>query len=79
MEILVQCVEDLICEEMPDELIEQSPEWQAIATLLKANPWLHAGTIHYWSLFDEETEPCDCFRVTGPMRRLWAEVRHAFD
>jgi hypothetical protein len=71
MEILVQCVEDICPVEGP---IEQLPEWQAVAVLLRANPRLHASTICYWSLFEHDN-PEEQFQVSVLMRRVWADVQ----
>ena len=73
MEILVQCVEDKCGWEMPADQVEELPEWRTVSALLRANPRLHASTIHYWSLSYYEGKAG--FRVTEAMRRLCAEVQ----
>jgi hypothetical protein len=74
MEMLIQCVEDLArtCGS-PDE-VEKLPQWQAVAALLRTSPRLHASSIAYWSVFDhDDTE--QQFRVSVPMRHVWAVVQ----
>jgi hypothetical protein len=75
MEILIQCVED-ICN--GDKPVEQFLEWQAVEALLLANGQLHASTIYYWSVFGHD-DPDEQFRVSAPMRRVWAKVQQSFD
>src|SRR5262249_17392740 len=76
MEMLVQCVEDLAPADGPREQVERLPEWQAVAALLRERPRLHASTIAYWSVFGADT-PDEQFRVSVPMRKVWAEVQPA--
>jgi hypothetical protein len=71
MEILIQCVEDMLS---GDKSAEQLPEWQAVAALLLANGQLHASTICYWSVCEND-DPDELFRVSVPMRRIWAQVQ----
>jgi hypothetical protein len=75
MEMLVQCVEEMSPDPGTQEQVEQLPEWQAVATLLRLKPRLHASTICYWSLLGHE-KPEQQFRVSVPMRRLWQKVQH---
>ena len=71
MEVIIQSIEDTESGE-----IELLPQWKFVEGLLKAAPVLHAKTVNYWStLADRPLE--DCFRVTGPMRRIWAEIQPA--
>ena len=74
MEMLIQCVEDMVSAQGPPEEVEQLPQWQAVATLLQANPQLHASSIAYWSAFDHDN-PEEAFRVSFPMRRVWTAVK----
>ena len=73
MEILIQCVEDM-CQ--GDKLAEQLPEWQAVAALLLTNGQLHASTIYYWSVFGHD-DPDEQFRITVPMRQVWAKIQQS--
>ncbi len=73
MEMLVQCVEDMCRAKGPAEAL---PEWQAVAALLRANPRLHASSIFYWSIFGHDDSE-EQFRVSVPMRRVWAEVQRS--
>jgi hypothetical protein len=77
MEMLVQCVEHLSQAPGSPEQVEDRPEWQAVADLLRERPRLHASTIAYWSVFGAE-DPEEQFRVSVPMRQVWAEVQPAF-
>jgi hypothetical protein len=74
MEMLVQCVDDMFLPYTPPEKVEQRSEWQAVATLLRARPRLHASTIAYWSVFGGEW-PEGQFTVSTPMRRVWGDVQ----
>jgi hypothetical protein len=74
MEMLVQCVEEMSPWDGPPACVEELPEWQAVAELLRARPRLHASTIAYWSVFGHN-DPEERFRVSLPMRRLWADVQ----
>jgi hypothetical protein len=76
MEMLVQCVDEMCPAYSPSEQVEQRPEWQAVAALLRARPRLHASTIAYWSVFGGEG-PEEQFAVSAPMRRVWADVQQA--
>ena len=67
MEILVQCVDDLL----PSAAGEAA--WARIEPLLRARAALHAGTIVYWSAPDEPLE--DAFAVSSRMRALAESVR----
>lgn len=82
VEMLVQCVEDSCRGYHPwgqaEKQVESLAQWQAIAAILRANPRLHASTIHYWSVFEAD-EPEERFQVSMSMRRVWAEVRAALD
>jgi hypothetical protein len=73
MEMLVQCVEDMCS---ANALAEKLPEWQAVAALLRMNPRLHASTICYWSILGHDN-PDEQFRVTVPMRQIWADVQNS--
>ena len=73
MEMLVQCVEELSPSEGSRDLVEQLPEWQAVAGLLRERMQLHASTIYYWSVLGHD-EPDEQFRISVSMRRLWAEL-----
>lgn len=73
MEMLVQCVEDLCSDLAPVGGAEAMPEWRAIAAELRDRPRLHASTIAYWSVLGE-IDPEGLFRVSGAMRRVWADV-----
>ena len=74
MEMLVQCVEELAPVHGPREQVDSLVEWQAVAALLRANPWLHGSTIGYWSVFGQD-DPEGQFRVSQSMRRVWADVQ----
>jgi hypothetical protein len=74
MEMLIQCVNDMAPTEGPPEEVEELPQWQALVALLRANPRLHASSIAYWSVFGHD-HPEEQFRVSVPMRRVWAAVR----
>jgi hypothetical protein len=76
MEMLVQCAEDMSPADGPQELVEDFPAWQVVASLLRERPQLHASTIVYWSMFGQD-DPEGQFRVSVPMRRVWAEVQEA--
>jgi len=69
MEILIQCIED-----MGLSRVEPSPQWQAVAELLRAHSGLHASSVRYWSCL-EDRDLDDCFRVTGPMRAVWEVIQ----
>jgi hypothetical protein len=73
MEMLIQCVEDMVPKDEPPEVVEQRPEWQAVAELLRTRPRLHASTIWYWSDFGMADSGVT-FLVSVPMRRVWAAV-----
>jgi hypothetical protein len=74
MEMLIQCVEDMLPPHGPPEEVEALPEWQAVSDLLRASPRLHASSIAYWSVFGRR-DPEQSFRVSVPMRRVWAAVQ----
>jgi hypothetical protein len=74
MEMLIQCVENMIQIYGPPDEIEELPQWQAVAGLLQANPRLHASSIGYWSALGHD-DPEEQFRVSVPMRRVWAAVQ----
>lgn len=76
MEMLIQCVEDLCGSTSSPEQVEQTPDWQAIAALLRARPNLHANTIAYWSVFEGES-PDERFAVSMSMRQVWADIQGA--
>jgi hypothetical protein len=76
MEMLIQCVEDFIPYEPTPEVVESLPEWNAVASLLRLKPHLHASSIVYWSVFGEN-DPEALFRLSVPMRRIWAEVKES--
>jgi|SRR5215813_12909121 len=73
MEILIQCVEDMCT---LDEPADQLPEWRAVSVLLLTNSRLHASTISYWSVLGHD-DPEEQFRVSAPMRRVWAEIQQS--
>lgn len=74
MEMLIQCVEDMVSLRGPPEEVEELAPWQAVAALLRANPRLHASSIAYWSAFGGD-DPEEQFRVSVPMRQVWAAVQ----
>jgi hypothetical protein len=74
MEMLIQCVDDMGSEVDTPEEVEKLPQWQAVATLLRSNPQLHASSIVYWSVFGQD-DADELFRVSLPMRKLWAAVQ----
>jgi hypothetical protein len=74
MEIMLQCVNEIFPAGSLPEDIEQRPEWQAVAALLRARPDLHASTVAYWSVFGGEW-PDGQFVISTPMRRIWAEMQ----
>ena len=71
MEILIASIDEIETSE-----IEELPAWREVESWLKASPELHAITVHYWSHLDD-SRPEYCFRVTRPMRRVWAEIQPA--
>jgi hypothetical protein len=73
MEILIQCIEDM---RQGDKLAEQLPEWQAVVTLLLKNCQLHASSIFYWSAFGHD-DPDEQFRISVPMRQVWAKIEQS--
>lgn len=73
MEMLIQCVEYMARDHSPSE-VDVLPQWSAVAALLRDRPQLHAATIAYWSVFEGE-DPEEQFRVSLPMRKVWAEVK----
>ena len=75
MEVLIQCVEDLLAAGSHQPL-ESLPEWQAVAALLREHPSLHAATVDYWSCL-EEPDLALCFRVTALMRPLRTELQQS--
>ncbi len=74
MEMLIQCVDDTVPTYGPPSEVEELPQWQAVAALLRASPQLHASSIAYWSVFGHD-DPEEQFRVSVPMRRVWATVQ----
>jgi len=74
MEMLIQSVEDMVPLRGPPVEVEELPQWQAVAKLLRANPRLHASSIAYWSVFGRD-EPEEHFRVSIPMRKVWTAVK----
>ena len=68
MEILVQCVDDLLMP--PSEAGEAA--WARIEPLLRANAGLHASTIAYWACPGSALE--DAFAVAARMRELASEL-----
>ncbi|VTU01144.1 Uncharacterized protein OS=Rhodopirellula baltica SWK14 GN=RBSWK_06258 PE=4 SV=1 [Gemmataceae bacterium] len=74
METLIQCVEDMVLSSGPPAEVEALSQWQAVAALLQERPRLHASSIAYWSVFGHD-DPEEQFRVSVPMRRVWAAVR----
>lgn len=75
MEMLVQCVEEMVRDNGPPGRLEEFPAWRAVADLLRARPQLHASTVAYWSVFGQD-DPDGQFRVSSPMRRVWADIQH---
>ncbi len=75
MEVLIQCVEDLLAAGSPQPP-ESLPEWQAVAALLREHPSLHAATVDYWSCL-EEPDLALCFHVSALMRPLRAELQQS--
>lgn len=75
MEMLVQCVESKSRQCLSPAQVEQLPEWRAVADLLRESSRLHVSTIMYWSILEADDDPEHQFRVSGPMRRVWAEVK----
>jgi hypothetical protein len=73
MEMLIQCIDDMVPTHVAAEEVEALPQWQAVAALLRERPRLHASTIAYWSLFGH-ADPEQQLRVSVPMRRVWAAV-----
>ena len=73
MEVLIQCVEDLLAagSHQPPESLS---EWQAVAALLREHPVLHVATVDYWSCL-EEPDLALCFHVTALLRPLRAELQ----
>jgi hypothetical protein len=71
MEMLIQCVEDM---KLP--AIESTPQWQSVATLLRAHASLHASSVRYWACLDDRKLE-DCFHVSNPMRVVWREILSA--
>ncbi|MDY3557284.1 hypothetical protein R5W24_006472 [Gemmata sp. JC717] len=77
-EMLIQCVDDMVPSYGPPAEVEELAQWQAVAALLRARPRLHASSIAYWSVFGHD-EPEEQFRVSVPMRRVWAAVQPALE
>jgi hypothetical protein len=77
MEMLIQCVEDMLPDHGPEEEAEGLSQWQAVAALLRANPRLHASSIAYWSVFGRDN-PEEQFRVSVAMRGVWEAVQNEF-
>lgn len=77
MEMLIQCVEDMVPLRGPPSEVEELPQWSAVEALLRARPQLHASTLEYWSVFEGENSE-EMFRVSEPMRKVWAAVRPLF-
>jgi hypothetical protein len=73
-EMLIQCVEYLVRTCDSPEEVEKMPQWQAVAALLHGNPRLHASSIAYWSVFGHD-DPEEQFRVSVPMRHVWAAMQ----
>jgi len=76
MEMLIQCVESIAKVSRAGIDIEELPQWQAVAGLLRERPRLHASSIAYWSVFGLD-DPEEQFRVSVPMRRVWEAVQPA--
>ena len=74
MEMLIQCVDDAVPTYGPPEEVEELPQWQAVAALLRERPQLHASSIAYWSVLGHDN-PEEQFRVSVPMRQVWAAVQ----
>ena len=74
MEMLIQCVNDMVPAYGPPGEVEELPQWRAVAALLRTNPRLLASSIAYWSLFGHDN-PDEQFRVAVPMRKVWAAVQ----
>ena len=75
MEVLVQCVEDLLAADS-HQARESLPEWQVVAALLREHASLHAATVDYWSCL-EEPDLALCFHVTALMRPLRTELQRS--
>lgn len=54
------------------------PRWPELLDLITANAALHASTIVYWALVDED-EKSNCWAVTPFMRRILQRRRELFD
>jgi hypothetical protein len=76
MEMLIQCVDCKAQTFGRTDEVEELPEWRAVATLLRERPRLHASSIAYWCVFGHD-DPDQQFRVSVPMRRVWAAVQPA--
>jgi hypothetical protein len=79
MEMLIQCVEDLAGMRQKWTTAEQMLEWHEVAELLRDRPRLHASSIAYWGLPDEDDDPEHLFRVSVGMRRVWEEIRPSLE
>ena len=65
METLIQSFEDL------DAPLAAEPRWSRLLELLDRNVALHAHSICYWSLIENENQdPDDCWRVTPFMQTI---------
>jgi hypothetical protein len=69
MEMLIQCVEDM---GLPS--VQSSPQWGSVASLLLTHARLHVSSVRYWSC-SNDSDLENCFRVSGPMRAVWAVIR----
>lgn len=66
MEMILQTSEET---RSPDWI---STYWPSVKLLLQSNFPLHAYTIFYWCVFQNENVE-DCFYITASMRTLWQE------
>lgn len=74
MEMLIQCVNDMVPAYGPADGIKQPPQWRAVAELLRERPRLHASSIAYWSVFGHD-DPEEQFRISAAMRQVWRAVQ----
>jgi hypothetical protein len=74
MEMLIQCIDDMVPTDGPTQEVEKLSQWQAVAAVLRERPRLHASTIAYWSSFGNDDAEQQ-FSLSVPMRRVWAAVR----
>lgn len=75
MEILIQCVEDLLQDPFRTGESRGVEEWKDVATLLRLHPRLHARSIYYWCCFDLSPYEESCFLISPLMRQVWLDVQ----